>query len=147
MNKPISYIGTVSKGLLNDSAQRLLNAAMRSFEGQRVRVTIQKYVPQRSLEQNAYYFGVVIPAFREWFLSAGTNAGEDEIHNWIKRTVWKHTKLYIDPLGNEQVEILSSTKLTTAEWARYTDITIMYAAEHGLAIPYPREELPEEKVG
>lgn len=107
--------------------------------GKRVRLTISVYRKKRSNQQNAFYFGVVVPLVRNFFLDKGNNATADEIHIFIKTNIWKHVKKFTLPNGDVVTVPDTSTKFTTAEWEDKMDLIRSFFAEFDLIIPYPHE--------
>jgi hypothetical protein len=110
------------------------------FEGKRVTVSLAESKRTRTNNQNAFWWGVCIPIIRSWFAEHGYNFDAEEVHDWIVRRVWKQTEVILGPDGEPYERRLSSTKLSTVEWERAIDEVRRCGAEHGLVIPFPREE-------
>lgn len=106
----------------------------RTFKtGTHVDLVIRKHKSQRSTEQNAYYWGVVVPILADHF---GYDA--EEMHEELK--------LMFNPIDSKVVPGRkiggSTTKLSTVEFysdeSSYVERICRWAAsEHGLYIPPP----------
>lgn len=94
-----------------------LNQLLRDIRGP-VEVIIRKPSRSRSLNQNAYYHGVVIPMLAERFSGSSRN----EIHESLKKEF----------LGGK-----STTELSTTEFETYLEQIKARAAEMGVIIPDP----------
>ena len=99
-----------------------------SLEGKYVEVTVRKERSQRSLNQNNYYFGVVVK-----MLSDFTGYEQDEMHEILKQQFLKK----VNAGGFEYVR--STTKLSTTEFEEYLDVVKRWAALLGCVIPDPNE--------
>ena len=100
------------------------------FAGQRVDVEIRRRKSKRSLRQNAYWWGVVIPMLAEHCGYSG-----EEMHDALKAKF----------LGREDLErglmrIGSTAALSAADFAALVDRVVLWAAEDlGVIIPLPNE--------
>lgn len=94
---------------------------------------------KRSLRQNAYYHGVVVPMVRQGLFDAGyMEVTEDEdAHEIIKRLFLK--KKYASDTNGDEVVITGSTrKLTTIEFNQFLAEVIQWAAAYlSIVIPDP----------
>jgi len=98
---------------------------------------------KRSLPQNAYYHGVIIPLVLEGLKDIGYNEirSHEDAHEVLKYLFLK--KQIPNENTGEVVEILGSTaKLTTTEFNLFIDQVIQWAAEYlNVQIPLPNEQL------
>lgn len=134
------FVSTVCNGHLEAPVRAKLADVMRRYEGKKLRITVSEAKKRRSNAQNAYYFGVVVPAIRGLFAEAGTALSSDETHEFIKRHIWKLTKQACLPDG-EVIEVTdSSTKLATQEWEERMHMTRAWAAQYDVDIPEPHQE-------
>ena len=84
---------------------------------------------QRSSQQNKYYHGVIVPAYKQAFVSLGHKVTNKEVHNWIK----------------QRFAIESTTKLTTIEWEEFIIKLQAYASNIlNIQIPDPNEVIINE---
>jgi len=112
------------------------------YEGKEVIITIgPKEYSERSLQQNKYYFGVVIK-----MLCEHTGHSEEEMHELMKcRFLKKHFDLRVKEKDKtEKIErytiVRSSISLNTVEWEEYMGECRKFGAEKfQLYIPLPNE--------
>lgn len=84
---------------------------------------------KRSSQQNRYYHGVVVPAYKTAFVSLGHKVTTKEVHNWIK----------------QRFVIESTTKLSTTEWEEFIIKLQAYASNIlNIQIPDPNEVIINE---
>lgn len=104
-------------------------------------VTIEKARGKRSLNQNAYLFGVVYKTVAEH-----TGNTVDELHEVFKR-MFLHPK-FIMYNGKEVKLPSSTTDLNKAEFGVYVDRIIAEAGTMGISIPEPIQlgEMPDYPI-
>ena len=125
-----THRGRVEKGnvILDNRNRYLVNLA--SLEGKRIELSIKKEKSQRSLNQNAYYFGVVVE-----ILSDFTGYEREEMHEALKE---KFLSSEIDEHGLRKIK--STTKLKTTEMEDYLERIRRWAAtELNCYVPLPNE--------
>lgn len=105
--------------------------ALAKFRGREVRVLIEPKERKRSLNQNDYYWGVVIA-----ILSDFTGYSADEMHEALKS---KFLGFYDKKTGLRIVS--SSAKLSTADFEKYLTQIRTWASENGVFIPLPNEQI------
>ncbi len=94
-------------------------------------IAIDKQESFRSIDQNSYYWGVVVEVFSKY-----TGHSAIEMHEIFKAKFHLTTK----QVGNEIIEYSESTTLmTTAEFKHYIDNIRAWAMELSLYIPEPNE--------
>ena len=123
MNVPI-FTGIIDKGkLILDQPQKYL-VHLASLENRRVELILRKRRSQRSIEQNRYYWGVIVEILADHF---GYNP--EEMHEALK---FHFLKSHEDKL----VTVKSTAKLSTDEFARYINQIVIWAAtEYQIFIP------------
>ena len=123
-----SFAGKIENGKLILDDREGFGKYLFTLEDKKIQVIVRKYKTSRSLKQNAYYFGVIIPIIADW-------AGEDDreaIHEALKEKFLKVR----DSKGLKIVQ--SSAKLTTTEFEIYLGKVKRWAAlECELIIPDP----------
>ncbi len=92
-------------------------------------VIVRRPRVQRSLSQNSYYWGVVIPLFAEY---CGYDDPQD-LHYALK------VKFLSEPEEHGLGRVRSTSSLTTAEFTEYVERVRKLAAEHGVYVPDPGE--------
>lgn len=141
----IIYTGVVRRE--NDIARlhifhrKMFDKDIDRLAGKNVEITIRLKRKRRSLMQNAYYWGVVVPLVREGLRDAGWQFTIEETHELMKA---KHLK--IEKVNEDTGEIIrsigSTTDLTTTGMMDYIAAIQQWAAEFiGVTIPDPNEQL------
>lgn len=96
-------------------------------------VEIKQYHKKRTLEQNSYYWGVVLKAFSE-----STGYTPEEMHDLLTD---KFLPTNTVEFGEVKKEVpISTTKLDTLQFREYLESILRLAAEHGLYIPGPGDD-------
>jgi hypothetical protein len=128
--KPI-FRGIIKEGKIKfDDPSRYL-VHLSNLEGQRFELTIEKERRGRTLNQNSYYWSVIIEILGNHF---GYEA--EEMHEALKI---KFLKKHED---TDLVTVGSTTKLSTKEFGEYLDKIMRWAAtEHQCYIPEAGEFL------
>jgi len=123
---------------------------VRFFSGRPIVVTVERKRKKRSLNQNAYYWAVVIAMIRQAMNDAGENVTEQDVHEFLKFRF-----LRIQRVNEQTGELLyeygrSTTTLKTFEFALYLDQCVQFAVEYlNASIPSPstseRFSFPEQQ--
>ncbi len=79
----------------------------------------------RTLEQNAYLWGVVYPTISDW-----NGHTSEENHDILK-------SMFLKRRIGKYVVVGSTAKLTTVEFGEYIDKIIQWAGQEGVEIPLP----------
>lgn len=113
-------------------------AWVKRFAGHEVVVTVQRKTRKRSLEQNAWLWGVALPLIAEHL---GYDRHElDELH-YDLLSVRFGTKAVAPRVPGAHPRIVpsrTSSDMTTTEFSDYMDWVVRYAAqEFGVVIPLP----------
>ncbi len=115
------------------SYKQSLLSLRNSNKGGRFTISIDKQSKSRSLNQNAYYHGVVIRAFTT--ANIGYNA--EEIHQLLAERFISYER---DVKGKSFKFTRSTTSLTTVEMEEYLSNIRTFAGEFfGIFIPKPNE--------
>ena len=102
-----------------------------ALRGQAVQISITPRRKPRSLQENNYYWGVVIPLLCDW---SGFTA--EEMHDAIKN------KFLFDFDKRHGLALIGSTsKLSTVEFEKLMSEIRTWASEQGVFIPEPNEEI------
>ena len=131
----------VNNGELSDYAQLQFLAELSHHDGKDVCITIERKRKKRSLNQNHFYWGVVIPHVRYILESYGNEVDDDETHSFLKQHVGKLRTSVIGGKGNRLDVLKSSAQLTTAEFEEYILKVRAWSATEGVQIPEPNEHL------
>jgi hypothetical protein len=130
MTSPVFH-STVEGGELIIRDRPFFDKYLTNFkEGELLELTLKKYKKNRTLKQNAYYFGVVLPLMAEH-----TGYSANEIHEIEKR---RHLPRKILTLFGKEYHMPGSTAtLSVGEMVEYVDRCIADAAEMGINVPPP----------
>lgn len=139
MKKAAEFVSMVDGGKLHPTVVASIQRLLKLAEGKRVKITLQLAKKRRSCKQNAYMWGVVIPAVLELFREAGNTITEEGVHDFLKAYVGGLQKTIIKPDGTRAVILGSTTDLGTAEFEQYLEKCRAWAAQFGCLIPLPNE--------
>jgi len=123
--------------------QELVNLFKNLKDGKHL-VTI-KDVRKRSVNQNAYYWGVVVPMVRKGLFEIGFDEVQtyDDAHELLKKQFVR--RQFANKQTGEVVTITGSTTgLSIPEFNEYIERVCKWSAEYlGVVIPSPNQELAE----
>lgn len=143
MNIVLTYTGSVNDTLKIVNRKKF-DKEIQLFRGKEVEITIRKKRKKRSLSQNNFYWGAVVPIVREALYDAGIIMNNEETHELLKlkcnpvEVINKKTGEVISTMG-------STTKLTTSEFMDYVSKIKHWAREYlNIEIPEPGELLTIE---
>lgn len=116
-----------NKKLVLDSPAQF-NKKIEELDGKRVAVSLEQKRKNRSLEQNAYYWGVVLASISDF-----TGYDAEDLHNHFKAHFLKRE------VGN-LTTFKSTSHLNTKEFTDYIDKIIRFANQVlGIEIPTPEQ--------
>lgn len=128
--KPTFYGKVEDKKLVLDDP-KALTKQIAKFDGKKVRLSIEAMRDIRSVKQNAYYWGVVLP-----ILSDETGHTAEEMHG----TMALEFLSFYDAQFKVTV-IRSTTSLNKGEFIEYTAKIRQWASQFGILIPEPNEDI------
>jgi hypothetical protein len=128
MKGATTFIGSVKNGRLVLDNRAAFDRFTRLLDGKRVELQIRKFRKKRTLPQNAWYFGVLIPAMAE---EIGIDA--EDLHEQLKQ---HFLSVRID---ENFARVRSTTELSTVEFSKYMEDCQRLAAEYGVDVPFPDE--------
>ena len=99
-------------------------------EGREFEVLVRIYKPRRSLEQNRYYWGVVID-----YMSRELGYTANECHEILKSELLP--KKSVEFKGSVRSVTASTSDLTTKEFGEYIDQCAVILASMEIALPAP----------
>ena len=135
MSKLLSPVipGKVEGGKFKSEDAALFKKAFYPHEGKRVDITVKRHRDNRSNNQNAYYFGVVVAMI-------GQAMGEDDMEA-IHEVLKLEHNYYIATVGKKEIRVpMSTAELDTAAFEAYLERVRRWASEFlSLYIPLPNE--------
>ena len=120
----------------------LILKALKSFEGVNITITIAKRKKQRSNNQNAYYWAVIVPFWQNIFLTEwGDVYSKDQTHEFLK-----YNCNYLEKVNEKTGEILRLSKSTTENSTVDQELMCKNARDLALemftvTIPLPNEQI------
>lgn len=122
--------------------RNLILEAINSYEGKELLITFEKPKKQRSNNQNAYYWGIVIVIIKSALKSTGNNLSENDVHDLLRLKFLKETISIKEETGEVIERVKSTTELTTSQFMDYIAEIQQFAAEYfDVIIPDPNENL------
>jgi hypothetical protein len=130
------------QGKIPTSVLHRLIDAVAKMDGKRLILTLKEQKRKRSLNQNAYLWGVVYARIVEVFREYGNNVDAEDVHAYLKDHVGKLKQFFVTPDGEVLTGPGSTAKLTTQEFEVYVENVRGWAIDTlGVAIPLPNEEV------
>jgi hypothetical protein len=106
--KKVEIITSVFNGKIKRNAKTVIDA-FKAFEGKNIILILKPLKSTRSLSQNAYYWGVVIPIWQNIFKTEwGEFYSKEETHEFLK-----YNCNYIEKVNENTGEIIRLSKSTT----------------------------------
>lgn len=139
--KPIKILTRIEDGKLKRN-RKLMISALESFEGKEIEIIIKRKYKSRSLPQNSFYWGVLIPTFQELILTEwGEIKSAEETHEVLKFSCNSEEKINEDT--GEIIKIPKSTaELTTSGFMEYHQKLRQIALDFfNTVLPEPNEQL------
>lgn len=99
------------------------------------RVEIKRHHKKRSNPQNAYYWGVVLPAFVQFRHEQGEEFDAEMAHEMFKLKFLRKSVVNIDTGEVLGQTVRSTTTLNTAEFSEYLEKIIAWLADYGITVP------------
>jgi hypothetical protein len=132
------FDGTVSAdGKLSVDKSQQFKDYLHGLNGKRVQVTVEKIKHSRTIQQNRYYWGVVVK-----LIAQHTGHDPEQIHELLKimfSPKW-HITLNASFAGNTLSIPTSTTRMDTLQFVDYTERCRVWATEFlRLQIPLPGE--------
>jgi len=132
------WLGAVTKGRLTLDAEAEFRRYIKALPDQPIQLVLQRRKSQRSLDQNAWAFGVAYPIIAE---ALGYDAHEiDDLHYAL---VAKWGGEHFDTRLGAMLPNKRSSKLSTTEYSEYMEWLVRYAAQElgGILVPLPGESV------
>jgi len=104
-------------------------------------LTLKEVKRKRSLNQNALYWGYIVPPIADMFRKMGTYVEHDDVHDFLKLRVGKLAQVFVTPDGEVHKGLGSTASLTKQEFSCYIEAVLAWAAAYGVLITLPTEDL------
>jgi hypothetical protein len=137
----IEVTTSIHNGLFKRNRNTVLEA-IKSFNGSDVVITIDKVKKKRSNNQNAFYWGVLIPLMQQGAKHTwGESWSVDKAHKHLSKLFVFHESVNIKT-GLITQTPKSTTELTTTDWEVYvTEIRIYLLENFDIDAPEPNQEI------
>lgn len=120
---------------IDPSNRAILRRHYAAFEGREIDIVIRPHQRQRSLEQNAWIWGVAYPLIAD-HLGYDNHEHEDLHYALVAKCFGEH----FDKRMGQMVPNKRSSKLSTREFSEYMEWLARFAAtDLGVVIPMPDE--------
>ncbi len=115
-------------------------SGLNEWEGKRLEINLSKMYGTRSLNQNKYYWAVIIQYALKGLVDAGNEQlTPDVVHEFFKQRFLEGRNIII-PRTGEMVRVRSTTMLSKTEMMLYVDSIIKFCAEFlNTVIPLPND--------
>jgi hypothetical protein len=137
----IKSTGTVGiDGALRLHKRKEFDNLLKDFKGSDVLITVSKKFKRRSVNQNSYYWGVVVTEIRDRLNELGHNVTLDLTHEMLKARF--NTQESVNESTGEVFKFpMSTTEMNTEEFCEYIDKIIIFAKQSlDIDILYPNEQ-------
>jgi len=134
------YMQILDDGRLPDGIKHSLATLLPSYAGKKINFTIEETKDTASDKQRRYYFGVVVPAYQQYFKEKGQSFDKDNMHDAMMKSIGGFNNPFVNPFTGEPDDGRKSyNDLTKAQAEGYHTLCRKWAAEHGFDIPEPNE--------
>lgn len=137
----LKYYGRVTDKIHIFRAKEMSEMIIKNFAGKDIQVTVEKKKKKRSLEQNAYYWGVVVPIVMNGLNEAGWKFDKQMTHDFLLSQF--NIKEVVNTESGEIVKYIGrSSNMSTVEMMEYfMDITFWALEFLNIQIPLPNEQI------
>lgn len=140
MDLKVIYTGTVTDEIKIHRAKDFKAEVIRNFAGKDIQITVERKRKRRSLMQNAYYFGVVLPLVVSGLNEIGYRVDKDKTHEFLK-SMFNKKELVNEQTGEILQTVGSTVDMSTVQMMEYfADITGWAAEFLNVQIPEPGEQ-------
>ena len=140
-DEKLQFDGVVNEDGTMIVPRRFKPDVVRLFLGKEITITVERKRRKRSLNQNAYYWAVVVQMICDAMNENEDNVLPSQVHEFLK-----HRFLKVQKIDHETGEILyeysrTTTALKTFEFSLYIDQCIQFAAEYlKIQVPPPHTQ-------
>ena len=113
--------------------------ALRMLSGKAVTITIERKRRSRSIQQNRYYFGVIVEMITRQLIADGWEVSKEDVHEMMK-VKFATKELFNESTGEVMQTTRSTTDMSTTEFEEFNEACRRWAAEIlGMNIPDPNQ--------
>lgn len=140
----IVYNGIVKESGVHIYNRKAFDKECEALMGKKIELTIRPKRKTRSIFQNSYYWGVVVPMVRQGLLDVGYKVGIEQTHDLLKAK-FRQIEIVNESTGEIIKSIGSTTDMTTADFMDYLASIQQWAVEFlDIQIPDPNEQVKIE---
>lgn len=138
---------TVSNGRVADADRQSLLTVLSNFEGKEVDISVQRAQNKRSLEQNAYYFKVIVPCLQKAVYDMwGDDISKEEAHEILKGRFSKIERVHVATGEIISIPVSTTTNGTMDQEDYHTKCRAWIEENFGIRVPLPNENIGIEDV-
>ena len=131
----------ITNGKFESNINRILQI-VKSFEGKELEITFATLSKQRSVSQNSYYWGVIVPIMQNNLLETGIVMDFEDVHLLLRTKFLKETIGFNEETGELLERIKSTTELSTIGFNEYMERIRLWSIDFFSAeIPEPNEQV------
>ena len=147
MDIKLTYTGKVDVDRIRiHHRKEMEDMVIRHFAGREIELTIQRKRKRRSLMQNAYYYGVIVPLVCNGLNDAGYKVGTCETHEFLK-SMFNRKDLVNEVTGEILQTVGSTAAMSTVDMMDYFESITQWASEFlNIQIPAPGEQIKLELI-
>ena len=128
----------VTNGKISGVAAQRLNEFIIAYEGKKVDIEVNKHVERRSLSQNSFYNGFILPPIHKYYQEMGNNYSRDKVHCLLKAEAdMFDTGTTLE--GERYTFLRSSKTFKKPEWEDFIMKVRAFMAKHPVYLPFPNE--------
>lgn len=110
-------------------------------DGENYIVTVERQKKKRSLAQNSYYHGVIVPIIKAGLIDVGYRMTTEATHEYLKGK-FNITEVVNERTGEVLKAVGSTTEMSTSQIMDYFAEITQWAAEYlNVQIPQPGEQV------
>lgn len=142
MTVEYKYILNISEGVGKIQGRKQFEADCRQLGNTKMVMTMKRYKAKRSLSQNSYYHGAILPAVRQGLIDMGfeiSHVNLEAVHELLKAKFLKRDIANDD--GLFITVTLSTADLNKTEFGEYIDAIDRWSIEFlGFPLPLPEQQ-------
>lgn len=132
----ITIRSKVSNSKLSTIATNDIRKAIAQLEGENVEITIKRAKTKRTLPQNSFYFGCVVPIIRQGLKDLGYTMTLSETHEFLKDKFLQEELVHPETSEFIGKRTKSTTELSKGEMVEYINNIMDFSATIlGIVIP------------